>query len=196
MDSLTRTLRRMSELSNFSYHPMCKSTKLIHLIFADDLMVFCKGDMDSIKRVMEALQHFSAVTSLVANLEKSNIFLAGMDDATKERILDSTGFSIGTLPIRYLGIPLSSKKWNKVDCHQLVDKITKRIIVGYSRQLSYAGRLKIINFVLFSIYKFWGAVFILSQSVLKEVDRKCREFLWGYSEGTGKYPWLLGIQYV
>ncbi|XP_060188373.1 uncharacterized protein LOC132617397 [Lycium barbarum] len=135
---------------------------------------------------MEALKHFSATTSLVANLEKSNIFLAGMDDDTKASILASTGFSIGALPIRYLGLPLSFKKWNKVDCHQLVDKITKIITNGYSRQLSYAGWLQIINAVLFSIYNFWGAVFILPQSVLKEVDKKCREFLWGCQEGQRK----------
>ncbi|WMV40414.1 hypothetical protein MTR67_033799 [Solanum verrucosum] len=46
-------------------------------------------------------------------------------------------------------------------------------------QLSYAGRLQIINAVSFSIHNFWGAVFILPQSVLKQVDKICREYLWG-----------------
>lgn len=32
--------------------------------------------------------------------------------------------------------------------------------------------------VLFSIH-FWGSAFILPQSVVKEVDMKCREYLWG-----------------
>uniref|UniRef100_M1B343 Non-LTR retroelement reverse transcriptase n=1 Tax=Solanum tuberosum TaxID=4113 RepID=M1B343_SOLTU len=109
-----------------------------------------------------------------------------MTEEAKLRILNSTGFSIGVLPIRYLGLPLSSKKWNKVDCYQLVEKITKRITSGYSRQLSYAGRLQIVNVVLFSIYNFWGTVFILPQSVLQEVDKKYREFLWGSSEGHKK----------
>lgn len=57
--------------------------------------------------------------------------------------------------------------------------ITARISTAYARQLSYAGRLQIINAILFSIRSFWGTVFILPQSVLKDVDRKCRKFLWG-----------------
>src|SRR5688572_21230754 len=127
---------------------MCKGLKLTHLIFADDLMIFYKGDLSSVQRVMEALGHFSSVTGLVANEEKSNIFLAGVAESVQAEILDLTGFSIGSLPIRYLGLPLSSKKWEKMDCHQLVEKITYRIIVSYSRNISYAGRLQIINAVL------------------------------------------------
>lgn len=38
-----------------------------------------------------------------------------------------------------------------------------------------------IEAVLFSIQSFWSSVFILPQSVLKEVDRICREYLWGGS---------------
>lgn len=30
------------------FHPMCKNLKLSHLIFVDDLMIFCKGDIQSI----------------------------------------------------------------------------------------------------------------------------------------------------
>lgn len=43
MEYLKRSLKKMSELSDFRYHPMCKGTKLTHLIFADDLMDFCKA---------------------------------------------------------------------------------------------------------------------------------------------------------
>lgn len=68
MEYLTRILRRMSDLADFKYHPMCKAAKLTHLIFVDDLMVFYKGDTKSIKRVLEALKNFSVVTSLEANL--------------------------------------------------------------------------------------------------------------------------------
>lgn len=78
---------------------------------------------------------------------------------------------MGTFPIRYLGLPLSSNKWNKMECHQFIDKITNRVTKGYAKQLSYAGRLQIINVVLFSIHNFWGAAFILPQRVLKKVDR-------------------------
>lgn len=43
-----------------------------------------------------------------------------------------------------------------------------------------------IILVMFSIHNFWGSVFILPQSVLQEVDKKCREYLWGSSEDKRK----------
>ncbi|KAH0735285.1 hypothetical protein KY285_010992 [Solanum tuberosum] len=186
MEYLSRILRKMSDLPDFKFHPLCKVTKLTHLIFADDLMIFCRGDMSSVTRVMEALDHFSQVTGLIANLDKSNIFIAGVGDEVKQNILTKTGFSLGTPPIKYLGLPLTSKKWTKMECQQLVDKIIARIQSAYAKLLSYAGRLQIVMAVLFSIYNFWGAVFILPQSVLKEIDRKCREFLWNAAEGKRK----------
>lgn len=42
MEYLTRLLGKMSEVHDFKFHPMCKASKLTHLIFADDLMIFCK----------------------------------------------------------------------------------------------------------------------------------------------------------
>lgn len=110
---------------------------------------------------------------MMANMEKSSTFIVGVDDDTKNKLLDITRFTIGAFPIRYLGLSLSSKKWNKLDCHQLTDRITQRIKYGYSKKLSYAERLQSINAVLFSIHNFWLTVFILPQSVLKEVDKLC-----------------------
>lgn len=45
MKYLSRTLRKMSDLLDFKLHPMCKNTKITHLDFANDLIIFCKGDM-------------------------------------------------------------------------------------------------------------------------------------------------------
>ncbi|XP_009593991.1 uncharacterized protein [Nicotiana tomentosiformis] len=122
-------------------------------------------------RVMEALKHFSEVS--------------GVTDQIKERLLAATGFSEGSW---YLGLPLSPKKWSKLECQQLIEKITHRINVTYAKKLSYTGRLQVITAVLFSIYSFWGSVFILHQSVLKEVDKRCRDYLWGSSEDKRRVP--------
>ncbi|XP_075091932.1 uncharacterized protein LOC142172066 [Nicotiana tabacum] len=84
MEYLSRTLKFMSGLPNFQFHPMCKQLKLTHLIFADDLMILCKGNIALVTRVMEALPHFSKASGLIANLKKSNIFIARVDEVTKD----------------------------------------------------------------------------------------------------------------
>ncbi|KAG5621780.1 hypothetical protein H5410_006998 [Solanum commersonii] len=69
-------------------------------------------------------------------MQKSSIFIAGVDEDTKAHILERTGFSLGEFPIRYLGLPLSPKKWKKIDCCSLITKITQRIKVTYTKTLS------------------------------------------------------------
>lgn len=49
------------------------------------------------------------------------------------------------LPVHYLGVPLIS------DCKVLVDRIIARAKSWTSRALSYAGRLRLVKYVLFSI---------------------------------------------
>ncbi|OIS96144.1 putative ribonuclease h protein [Nicotiana attenuata] len=151
MEYLSRILKRMSQLPDFRYHPMCKEQQLTGLTFADDLMMFCKGN-----------------------------------EAAK--LLDITGYSSGTFPMRYLGLPLSPKRWSKMDCHQLCVKITEKLNTISNIHLSYAWRLQVVVSVLISLHNFWGAVFIFPQSVLKEVDKKCRDFLWGSTSEKKKIP--------
>lgn len=64
---------------------MCKELGLTHLVFADDLLVFCKGSLKSVNRVMGALTYFSVVTGIEANMIKSSIFMVGITDAVKEK---------------------------------------------------------------------------------------------------------------
>lgn len=73
MEYLSRTLKTISMLPDFKFHPMCKGLQLTHLIFADD---FCKGNVSSVNSVMKVLGHFSKVLGLTANMDKSNIFIA------------------------------------------------------------------------------------------------------------------------
>ncbi|XP_070013891.1 uncharacterized protein [Nicotiana sylvestris] len=63
MEYLSRTLKTISVLRDFRFHPMCKELKLTHLHFADDLMIFCKGHMKYVARILEALKHFSEASA-------------------------------------------------------------------------------------------------------------------------------------
>ncbi|KAJ8425089.1 LOW QUALITY PROTEIN: hypothetical protein Cgig2_034025 [Carnegiea gigantea] len=44
MEYFSRSMQQISQAKNFKYHPHCKGLGLIHLIFADDLILFCKAD--------------------------------------------------------------------------------------------------------------------------------------------------------
>ena len=60
--------------------------------------------------VMTAFTKFSESTSLISNPRKCKIYFKSVDNKVRSSIKESTGFDEGQLPVRYLGVPLTSKK--------------------------------------------------------------------------------------
>ena len=76
-------------------------------------------------------------------------------------------------PIRYLGIPLTSKRISS-----LLDKIQARLTGWRSKVLSYVGRVELNMSTLSSLHIFRVTVFILPQLVLASLERCIRDFFW------------------
>ncbi|GJX09888.1 RNA-directed DNA polymerase, eukaryota, reverse transcriptase zinc-binding domain protein [Tanacetum coccineum] len=120
--------QKISENDDFKYHHRCKSLKITHLCFADDLLVLCHGDVGSVKVIQQALDVFSNVSRLYPNSGKSTIFCGSMDRVAIDNILAILPFKRGKLLVIYLGVPLVAKKIEIKYCKSLIDKtVTKDI---------------------------------------------------------------------
>lgn len=60
----------------------------------------------------------------------------------------------------------------------LVEKIIVRITTWTTRKLSYAGRLQLIQAVLFGVQAYLSQMFLIPSKVLKLIESHCRNFLW------------------
>ncbi|KAJ9561158.1 hypothetical protein OSB04_006318 [Centaurea solstitialis] len=193
MEVLTLLVRRkVMESDQFRYHPKCEKIGLTHLCFADDLLMFCYGDLNSVTVLKNALLEFSRVSGLKPSLEKSTSFLGNVVGRNREEILNILPFKLGSLPVRYLGVPLLSNKLFHKDCLALIDKVKRRILDWKNKWLSFAGRLQLINSVLSSISVYWASMFLLPISVVNEIRKLLRTFLWSSGEdirGKAKVSW-------
>jgi hypothetical protein len=160
MEILSRLLAEASmDVERFRFHPKCRKLKLTHLCFADDLLIFSAADMGSIWTIKEALAEFEDLSGLKANPAKSSVFCAGVHRDDKRALLEILHMPVGFLPVRYLGVPLITKRLSAVDCEALVAKISGRIDSWLVRHLSSAGRLQLISSVLFSLQASFGLEF-------------------------------------
>lgn len=64
----------------FRYHPKCKRVELTHLCFANDLLIFSKGDIDYIIGVQKVWEFFYEISGLKLNPAKSEFFLASVSE--------------------------------------------------------------------------------------------------------------------
>ncbi|KAL2905113.1 hypothetical protein RDABS01_003823 [Bienertia sinuspersici] len=108
---------------------------------------------DPILATMEkqATETFRGATKSYNSWLKQKAKIHWVDSNTIQRIKALSGFSLGRLPFTYLGIPMSPKQIHPSDCEKLTDKMCARIKMWSSRNLSYAGRLQLVNSVLMTI---------------------------------------------
>ncbi|KAI9200109.1 hypothetical protein LWI28_002908 [Acer negundo] len=155
MEVLSKILsKRIADSHSFKFHSKCDKIKLSHLCFADDLIMLCHGSPSSAHVLKAAIDEFSLLSGLLANHAKSNIFTSGLSSTTNQQLINLFGYTVGSLPIRYLGIPIISTKLCLRDCSSLVDKVSGRLYSWLNCGLSYAGRSQLIVSVLSSLQVF------------------------------------------
>ncbi|KAL9662481.1 hypothetical protein QQ045_027314 [Rhodiola kirilowii] len=175
---LSRLLVKMNSTGRFDYHPKCGRTKLNHLMFADDVIIFAKAIPRSLVRIKDALITFSNWSGLSISEEKSAIFFGGCSESEESMLASVTSFRRGQLPFKYLGVPLQGKRLKGSDFNVIMEKMTSKIKAWSSRLLSYAGRLFLIKHVLSAIGSYWMRVMVFPKCVIKKISAICRNFLW------------------
>jgi hypothetical protein len=149
--------------------------------------------MKSASSVSGILTEFANLSGLVANPSKSSVFCAGVDQARKDQVLQCLRMTEAQLPVRYLGVPLISKRLSATDCNVLLERVAGRINSWMARKLSFAGRLQLVSSVLFSIQVFWSSIFILPKKIYHLLTQKFSRFLWGGSDSHpahAKVAWV------
>lgn len=178
MQVLSKLLDRAAVRKQIGYHPYCKDLSLTHICFVDDVLVFSDGRKSSIEGIPKVFQEFEIMSGLNISLEKSTLFLAGVKSEDSEAILDQFPFHKGTLRVRYLGLPLLTKRMNVQDYSPLIARLRTRISSWTARHLSFAGRLQLIDSVFFSITNFWMTAHRLPNQCIQEINSICAAFLW------------------
>ncbi|XP_019257891.1 PREDICTED: uncharacterized protein LOC109236129 [Nicotiana attenuata] len=139
MECLSSNLKTLKQEKAFHYRLMCSRLDLTHLRFADDLLLFTRGDATFVALLHDKFNIFSAATGLKANPTKSSIYYGGVSSEVKHDIQQILGYSQGTLPFRSFGTPLDIKKLSVMQLQPLIDKIVARISFWTTKKLSYAG---------------------------------------------------------
>ncbi|XP_058727119.1 uncharacterized protein LOC131598546 [Vicia villosa] len=189
MEYFDRLLKKMQATSDFKFHSKCEKVGITNLTFADDILLFCRGDTNSVQRILKTVQDFSDSTWLVMSPSKCQVFCGGMEEETKDSIVQLTGFAEGQLPMKYLGVPITSKRLSINHYLPLIDKIMNRITHWTAKLLSYSGRLLLVRSVLMAITQYWMQCLPLPQFVINKIESMCRTFVWtGNISASRKSP--------
>lgn len=148
--------------------------------------------MDYVKNVMEVLANFADVSGLAVSIPKTSFFTYGVQHHEIDSISQETGLSNGMLPVRYLGVPVCTKKLTMTNCEPLIQQVKNKVNSWSARSLSFAGRLLLINTIISGISNFWCSTFTIPKKCIKAINSLCGAYLWrGTTEGnhTARVSW-------
>ncbi|XP_012487975.1 uncharacterized protein LOC105801186 [Gossypium raimondii] len=158
-----------------------------HLFFADDLVIFCKAQLDQAHLLDSILTQFCEISGHQISVRKSNIFFSKDTEANvRIQINQLFGFqevrNLGT----YLGVPLLHERITKSTLSFIVDKVRKKLQSWDARKLSIAGRITLAQSILLSIPNYFMQSLMIPKGVSADIERLVRQFIWGNTDGQPK----------
>ncbi|XP_016168080.1 uncharacterized protein LOC107610554 [Arachis ipaensis] len=125
--------------------------KLSHLQFADDTILFCPPEDETMKNY--------------------------------KRLLSLWGCKEGTLPVKYLGVPLGANPKLVKTWKPIIDKVEEKLSLWKAKVLNKAGKLVLIKSVLNSLPVYYLSLYKMPKAVAEKLISLQRKFLWNKEDG-------------
>ncbi|GJS73131.1 RNA-directed DNA polymerase, eukaryota, reverse transcriptase zinc-binding domain protein [Tanacetum coccineum] len=133
--------------------------KITYLCFADDLIMLSHGDMSSVATLKRALDKFSSISGLYPHLRKCTMFCGSLDDDTKEVICKFFPSRKEKFLVEIFGSSLVTRKLGIETVISLVEKVRQKLM-------------------------YWGSAFLLPKSVINEIEKLFKRFLWNNGDSS------------
>ncbi|GAU48590.1 hypothetical protein TSUD_405800 [Trifolium subterraneum] len=182
MDKLTHLIAEA--VDSGKWHPL-KAGKagpaILHLMFADDLLLFGKATEENVKAITDTLDSFSSLSGQMVSLEKTSIlFSKNTNQNVKSTLLRQTGYREVATFGKYLGIPLVGRAPRRGDFDYLVDSVKAKLSGWKATHLSFAGRVTLAKSVIQAIPVYTMMTIPIPRSILIDIHRVQRNFIWGH----------------
>ncbi|KAK9912795.1 hypothetical protein M0R45_036636 [Rubus argutus] len=129
--------------------------------------------------VINAVRYFFEFGYILPNLNCSFVALLPKSALPRRPLISKwLGVSIGALPFTYLGVPIFSGRPKRLHFQGLVDKVKSRFSQWRGTSLSMAGRVTFVKSVINSMLSHSFFVYAWPQTVLMDLRRWVRNFIW------------------
>lgn len=156
------------------------SPAISHLLYADDLQIFCRSTKEDMHAINYSLSKFSLWSSQSPNHSKSLVhFSKNTKPRTKLDILNILNFKECDHKAQHLGLPFCSHNSRKTCFKDLNDRISTKLSGWKAKNPSQAGRGVLIKVVSQALPTYPMSIFLLPKSLCLSMDAALKKFWWG-----------------
>jgi hypothetical protein len=184
---LSRTITQASADGRLKPMRLCRGVDIpTHVLYADDIMIFCQGSKRNIRHLMRIFEDYDAVSGQVINKQKSKFYTGAISNARYVVISNLLGFSPGSVPFTYLGCPIFTGRPKVIHFQSIADKIKLKLSSWKGSLLSIMGRVQLVKSIIHGMLVYSFHVYLWPRSLLKKLEKWIRNFIWSGDINTKK----------
>ena len=153
-------------------------------LYADDVILFIRPHVQEASAVKQILHIFGEASGLKTNLAKCSITPIYGGEDSMEEIVSILGCQVQQFPIRYLGLPLSTKQIPKSHFQSIVEGMARKMPPCHGNLMARSGRLVWIKSVLRAVPIYAMMAENLPPWATKEIDTISRRFFWAGTDAS------------
>ncbi|GLJ29203.1 hypothetical protein SUGI_0575970 [Cryptomeria japonica] len=164
---------------------------ITHSQFADDTTLFGETSVTEAEIIKLVLNNYAMVSRQHINRKKMEVFFFNTKKEIQAKIAKILRCTIGTLPVKYLGVPLIGGKAKKDVWEEMITKCRQKTKTWKHKWLALPGRILLIKTVLSAMPIYAMSIFKLSYKAIQTLEGFLKKFLWEGAKQVKKIP-LIG----
>ena len=147
---ISRAIKESKSQGSLKGVQISQHLSLTHLLFMDDVLIFCIGTMRDLHTLNDILVLFSKSTGMEINFVKSTLTTHVLSEEEKLMLLNYIPFNTSSLEggLKYLGFHLKPNDYWKHDWKWLIEKLEKRLKIWRHKWLYRARRLVLVKAIM------------------------------------------------
>lgn len=157
-------------------------------LYDDDAGIFVNPVKEELDAIAGILACFGEASGLITNVTRTKVFPIRCQGIDLADILSGFPVKIASLPTKYLGLPLHTRRLKRVDLQPLIDKAMGKLPGWKGKNLTRPGRVSLAKSILCAIATHHLTALPLPAWANHKLSKISHNFIWcgdNFKNATG-----------
>lgn len=168
---MSRDISKLVADKNISLIKDSRSCNVLsHTLYVDDIMIFCRGDLKSIKSIANLLIRYAQCSGQICNATKSLIYAGAMHPSKHKILANLLGFTMYYPYFLYSGSLIFIGRPENIHFKFTIDRIRLKLAASKASLLSMEGRVQLVKSIVEDMLVHSLSIYKWPISIIKNIE--------------------------